>query len=210
MAEWQISGTYLETCNCDPGCGCNFRGFPTSPEGNCEAFVAHDIERGDFDGVDLAGTKVAWALWWPGAIHDRGGLGHAYVDCANDEQYDALRRIWRGEEGYGLFEIFNSTMVEPSSVDRAEVKMTVDGRKSRFSVDGVGESVMTPLTSPVDAADENHVRIVKEKGFIWRDGEIAQGERLYVDLPEMSYDVSGRHAVFSRFGYSNVSGFEDA
>ena len=69
---------------------------------------------------------------------------------------------------------------------------------------------MTPLTSPVDAAEENHVRIVKEKGFIWRDAEIAQSERLHVDLPEMQYDVSGRHAVFSRFGYSNVSGFEDA
>jgi len=34
---------------------------------------------------------------------------------------------------------------------------------------------------PVDASDENHVRI-----------------------------VPGRHAVFSRFGYSNVTGFEDA
>jgi hypothetical protein len=210
MAEWRITGTYLETCNCDPGCGCNFRGVPSSPEGNCEAFVAHDIERGEFDGTDLSGTKVAWALWWPGAIHDRGGHGHAYVDCESDEQFDALRRMWRGEEGYGLFEIFNSTLDEPSAVDRAEVKMTVDGRRSRFSVEGVGESVMTPLTSPVDPAAENHVRIVKESGFIWRDGEIAQSERLHVDLPEMSYDVSGRHAVFSRFGYSNVSGFEDA
>jgi hypothetical protein len=89
MAEWRISGTYLETCNCDPGCGCNFRGIPSSPEGNCEAFLANDIEH-------------------------------------------------------------------------------------------------------------------------WREGEIAQSERLHVDLPEMKYDVSGRHAVFSRFGYSNVSGFVGA
>jgi hypothetical protein len=206
MAEWRISGTYLETCNCDPGCGCNFRGFPSSPEGNCEAFLAHDIEQGEFDGVDLGGTRVAWALWWPGPIHERGGHGHAYADCETDDQFDALRRMWRGEEGYGLFEIFNSTFDVPSAVDRAEVKLTVDGRNSRFSVEGVGEAVMTPLRSPV-GDDENHVRIVKEGGFIWRDGEIAQSERLHVDLPEMKYDVSGRHAVFSRFGYSNVSGF---
>jgi hypothetical protein len=209
MAEWRISGTYLETCNCDPGCGCNFRGIPSSPEGNCEAFLAHDIERGEFAAVDLGGTRVAWALWWPGPIHERGGHGHAYVDCETDDQFDALRRMWRGEEGYGLFEIFNSTFDEPSAVDRAEVKLTVDGRNSRFSVDGVGESVMTPLTSPV-GGEENHVRIVKEGGFIWREGEIAQSERLHVDLPEMKYDVSGRHAVFSRFGYSNVSGFVGA
>ena len=33
MADWRIAGTYIEFCNCDPGCGCNFRGFPTLPEG---------------------------------------------------------------------------------------------------------------------------------------------------------------------------------
>jgi hypothetical protein len=209
LAEWRIVGTYLETCNCDPGCGCNFRGVPSSPEGNCEAFLAHAIERGSYDGLDLSGAKVAWALWWPGAIHDKGGHGHAYVDCETDEQFDALSRIWRGEEGYGLFEIFNSTLTEPSAVDRATVAMTIDGKRSRYSVEGVGESILTPLTNPV-TGEENKVRIVKDSGFIWRDGEIAQSERMRIELPEMSYDVSGRHAVFSRFGYSNVSGFEDA
>lgn len=209
MAEWRLAGTYLETCNCDPGCGCNFRGVPSSPEGNCEAFLAHAIERGEYEGLDLAGAKVAWALWWPAAIHDKGGHGHAYVDCGSDEQYEALSRIWRGDEGYGLFEIFNSTLEEPSKVDRAEVAMTLDGKRSRFSVAGVGESVLTPLTNPV-TGEENNVRIVKDSGFIWRDGQIAQSEHVRVALPEMSFVLAGRHAVYSRFGYSNISGFEDA
>jgi hypothetical protein len=207
MAEWRLSGTYLETCNCDPGCGCNFRGIPNSAEGNCEAFVAHAIEQGTYDGVDLSGAKVAWALWWPGAIHDRGGHGHAYVDCAGEEQFEALARIWRGEAGYGLFEIFNSTFSEPSAVDRATVAITLDGRKSRFAVAGVGESILAPLTSPV-GGEENNVRIVKDSGFIWRDGQIAQGERVRVELPEMRFDHAGRHAVVAPFGYSNVAGFE--
>jgi hypothetical protein len=209
MAEWRIAGAYLECCNCDPGCGCNFRGVPSSPEGNCEALLGHVIERGDYDGLDLSGAKVAWALWWPGPIHDKGGHGHAFVDCSSDEQFEALSRIWRGEDGYGLFEIFNSTLTEPSKVDRADVELTLDGKRSRFAVQGVAEAALTPLTNPV-TGEENDVRIVKGTGFIWRDGQIAQSERLRIDLPEMSFDVSGRHAVFSRFGYSNVSGFEDA
>ncbi|MGB2952465.1 MAG: DUF1326 domain-containing protein [Gaiellaceae bacterium] len=201
MATWRISGTYLELCNCDPGCGCNFRGVPNSPEGNCEAFVAHRIEDGSCDGVDLSGAKVAWALWWPGAIHEGNGHGHAYVD-ASDGQFDALARMWRGEEGYSFFEIFNSTFTEPSAVDRATVEMTVDGKSSRFSVEGVGEAVMTPLRSPV-SGEENNVRIVKDEGFIWADGDIAQSERLRVELPEMKYDVAERHAVFAAFEYAN-------
>ena len=203
MADWRISGTYIEFCNCDPGCGCNFRGFPTSPEGNCEAFISHAIESGSYDGVELAGAKASWALWWPGAIHDKGGRGRAYIDCETDEQFEALSRIWRGEEGYGLFEIFNSTLDETTAVDRATIELTLDGRRTRVAIDGVGENQMTPLTNPV-TGDENEVRIVKTSGFIWRDGEIAQSEKFHVDLPEMSWDLSERHAVFSTFDYTNA------
>jgi hypothetical protein len=203
VAEWRIRGTYLEFCNCDPGCGCNFRGVPSSPEGNCQAVLNHVIEEGSRDGLDLAGAKVSWALWWPGAIHDRGGRGHAYIDTSSDDQFEALARIWRGEEGYGLFEIFNSTLDETTAVERAAVDITIDGKSSRVAIAGVTENQMTPLTNPVTGV-ENHVRIVKTTGFIWRDGEIAQGERFHVDLPEMSWDLSQRHAVYSQFEYTNA------
>ena len=173
MATWRLSGYDIELCNCAPGCGCNFVGFPNSPEGNCEAFVANSIENGSHDGTDLGGTRVATALWLPGAIHEGGGRGHAYVDCETDEQFDALSRIWRGEEGGGYFEIFASTYSEPITVERATVDLTVDGKNSRFSVEGVGEAVMTPLRNPV-TGDENHVRIVLRDGFIWKDGEIGR------------------------------------
>ena len=202
VAEWRIAGTYLEFCNCDPGCGCNFRGLPTSPEGNCQAVISHLIEEGGRDGLDLAGAKVSWVLWWPGAIHDKGGRGRAYID-ATDEQFEALSRIWRGEEGYGLFEIFNSTLDESTAVEPATVDITLDGKRSRVVVEGVTENQMTPLTNPV-TGDENEVRIVKTSGFIWRDGEIAESEKFQTDLPEMSWDLSQRHAVFSQFDYTNA------
>jgi hypothetical protein len=202
MSAWQITGTYLEACNCEPGCGCNFVGSPNSPEGNCEALLGHVIDEGSADGVDLGGARVLWALWWPAAIHEGNGHGHAFVDCETEEQLEALTRIWRGEEGYSLFEIFNSTFEEPSAVERRTVDLTLDGRSSRYSVDGVAEAVQTPLLNPV-TGEENDVRIVKPGGFIWEDGAIGMSERLRVELPEMSFDVSGRHTVFARFDYAN-------
>jgi hypothetical protein len=203
MAGWTLSGTYLEFCSCDPGCGCNFKGAPNSAEGNCQALIAHRIENGGFDGLDLTGSRVAWALWWPGAIHDGGGRGHAYVGCENDDQYDALARIWRGEEGYSLFEIFNSTFDAPAAVDRVGVELTVDGKSSRVSIDGVVDAVMTPLRSPV-SGEENKVRIVKAGGFIWSEGEIATNERMKVETPEISFNLAGRHSVFAPFEYAVV------
>lgn len=129
---WRLKGTGLEFCNCDPGCGCNFRGVPSSPEGNCEAFLCHVIEEGSDGDVGLSGTTIAWALWWPGAIHDRGGRGHAYIDCETDHQFASLSRIVQGRAGYEYFEIFNSTFEKPTAVERAAVDVVVDGLNSRF------------------------------------------------------------------------------
>ena len=203
MADaWSLSGTYIEFCSCDPGCGCNFRGIPSSPEGNCEALLGARIEQGNYGGIDLAGTETAWALWWPGAIHDKGGSGHVFVDCASDEQFEGLSTIYRGEAGYAFFEIFNSTFVEPTAVERADVDLIVDGKNSIIRVDSRAEGVMHPLRSPT-SGEENDVRIVKDGGFIWKDGQIAQGERMKVALPTMSFEVSGRHAVFSQFAWAS-------
>src|SRR5213593_228446 len=197
---WNLRGTCLEFCNCDPGCGCNFKGSPTSIEGNCEALLGNLIEQGRYENVDLAGAKVAWALWWPGAIHDKGGRGHAYVACKAEEQFDALRTIWRGEAGYEYFTIFNSTFDEPTAVERATVHLTIAGKSSRVEVPGAGSAQMEPLRNPVTGA-ENDVRIVKPGAFIWKEGEIAKSTTLEVDLPEMSFAVSDRHAVFATFDW---------
>jgi hypothetical protein len=198
---WQLKGTGLEFCSCDPGCGCNFRGVPSSPEGNCEAFLCHVIEEGSDGDVDLSGTTIAWALWWPGAIHEKGGRGHAYIDCETDQQFGSLSRIVQGRAGYEYFEIFNSTFEEPTAVERAAVDVVVDGLNSRFAVADAGEAAMQPLRSPV-TGEENDVRIVKPGGFIWKEGRIAQGSTLRVDIPGISFDVPGRHAVLSTFDWS--------
>jgi hypothetical protein len=124
------------------------------------------------------------------------------VGCDSDEQYEALGRIWRGEEGYSFFEIFNSTFDAPSAVDRVSVDLTIDGKSSRIAIEGVADAVMTPLRSPV-SGEENNVKIVKEGGFIWAEGEIATNERIKVEAPEISFDLSGRHSVFAPFQYAN-------
>lgn len=37
---WRLTGRGYEFCNCQPGCTCNFSGFPTSSDGSCKAAVA--------------------------------------------------------------------------------------------------------------------------------------------------------------------------
>jgi hypothetical protein len=200
MSRWRLSGTLLEFCNCEPSCGCNFRGFPNSPDGSCRGFGLYAVEEGRYGDLDLGGARVAWALLWPGPIHEGDGRGRAFVDC-RDEQFEALRRIWRGEEGYASFEIFNSTLVEPTAVERRSVQVTLDGKRSRVVVEGRIDAAMTPLLDPV-SGEENDVRVVKPSGFDYQDGAVAQGERMRLTLPEQAFEFSGGHAAVARFAYA--------
>jgi hypothetical protein len=59
MAErisWRIAGTWLEACNCNFGCPCNFDGFPTL--GYCEANVGFKVDSGRHGDATLDGLAV--------------------------------------------------------------------------------------------------------------------------------------------------------
>ena len=59
MAKWQISGEYMETCNCAFLCPCitsNLTARPT--EGDCKFAVAMRIDKGEKDGVKLNKWKT--------------------------------------------------------------------------------------------------------------------------------------------------------
>jgi hypothetical protein len=51
MFKWNIKSDYVETCNCDFGCPCNFNGFRTY--GFCRTLVFFNIKKGD-----AAKTKI--------------------------------------------------------------------------------------------------------------------------------------------------------
>jgi Protein of unknown function (DUF1326)/Copper binding proteins, plastocyanin/azurin family len=46
IPNWTIKADYIETCNCDYGCPCNFTGFPSN--GFCRALVGYDIREGKY------------------------------------------------------------------------------------------------------------------------------------------------------------------
>jgi hypothetical protein len=54
IPNWCIKADYVESCNCDYGCPCNFTGFPTY--GFCRALTLYHIREGNYsDKIDLKG-----------------------------------------------------------------------------------------------------------------------------------------------------------
>lgn len=98
QTPYRVKGQWLETCNCDSGCNCNFGGFPD--HGSCEAIVGVNVDEGNFGGVNLNGMKAVLAIKWPKAIHEGNGAAAVFVDeSATPEQTTALATILTGQAG---------------------------------------------------------------------------------------------------------------
>src|SRR2546428_10334551 len=115
IPRWELKVDYVESCNCNFGCPCNFSGYPT--DGHCEALVGYHVRQGHFGRTRLDGLDVIYAAAWPKAIHQGGGTLRLYVsEAASAEQRDALVRIFSGKaKGSGAFELFASTKIGRAS-----------------------------------------------------------------------------------------------
>lgn len=171
---WRLRGTGYEFCNCQPGCTCNFSGFPTSPDGSCKAAVGNHIEEGFCGDVDLSGIKAVAIIDWPGPIHDGNGKAVFVVPPAvSDEQLDAMAQIFTGQLGGMPWAILGPTF-EVAGVVRAEVELDHDGMNSGFSIPGVGQAKGHKLKNPVTGEDHD-AAILLDGGFIWERGDCGEG-----------------------------------
>jgi hypothetical protein len=98
--RWYSKGRGYGFCNCAPGCGCNFHGFPTSADGSCRAMVGNHILEGSCGDVDLSGVKAIAVIDWPKAIHDGNGkVVFIVAPETTDEQIQCLSQINTGQLG---------------------------------------------------------------------------------------------------------------
>ena len=200
--HYRIKGVFLETCNCDSGCNCNFGGFPD--HGSCEALVGIKIDEGNIGDVDLSGMKVVLAIKWPKAIHEGDGAAAIYIDeSASEAQVGGIATILTGQAGGMPWEILATTLSSLDGPNMVSINMDVNGRNSGFSIDGICEAKFTPLINPV-TGEENEVHIVfPGGGLIWDDGDNACTSVMKVDTGNFKFDHTGQNAIFAPVDWSN-------
>jgi len=200
---WRLKGTGYEFCNCQPGCTCNFNGFPTSSDGSCKAAVANQITEGNCGDVDLSGVTALMIIDWPKAIHDGNGKAVFVVPPeVSDEQLGALAQIYTGQLGGMPWEILGTTY-EVAGVVRADVELNDAGIDSGFRVPGVGEAKGTTLKNPVTGED-HRVAIVLEEGFIWKRGDCGQGS-FDVDAEGIHLSFKDTNWILYDFDWTNAA-----
>ena len=128
MASWNISGEYMETCNCTLLCPCISSNLAAAPtEGDCQAAVALRIDKGAKDGVTLDGLAFIVMLHSPAAM----GAGNITVglivdDKASDAQVEAISAIATGAAG-GPMAALAPLVGKIAGLERRPIRFTADG-----------------------------------------------------------------------------------
>ena len=204
--SWNFEAEYIQSCNCDYGCPCNFNGYPTF--GNCEALVAYRIKKGQYGSTKLDGATFAVALWWPAAIHEGGGTGRVYLDPkVNADQAKALGEILGGKVGGGFFEILPKTLAKVHSPKTAKVDFHYNGYDSWFTVDGVGEVRSERIRNPV-TKDTMEGSIHLPKGLAFKEAIVSSIKKWWMrdeDLLAYHQDRNG-HVAVVKFTEAGVVG----
>ena len=203
LTAWRLRGKGYEFCNCQPGCTCNFSGFPTSPDGSCKAAVASRIIEGHCGDVDLGGIDAVAIIDWPKAIHDGNGKAIFVAPPeVTDEQLGCMAQIFTGQLGGLPWSILGTTF-EIAGVVRAAVDIEDNGIYSGFSIAGVGSARGDSLKNPV-TGDEHLVAIDLDTGYIWKRGECGQGS-FDVEAEGVHLKFEGTNWILYDFDWTNQS-----
>lgn len=197
---WEISGQYMETCNCDFVCPCPLTGLARSTHGTCTFAMAFRVDRGRFDGVDLGGTAFLVVGRTPGEMAAGNWEAGVIVDeRASPEQKRALGTIASGQAGgpvAGLAPLIGRFH-------------GVEERRVEFAGDGSSWSVRVP--DRIDQAVEGAKGLGGEVLHLDNSGHpaanrlaLAHATRSHIDAFGIRYDeTSGRNnGHFAPFRWS--------
>jgi hypothetical protein len=201
MKKWSFDADYLQACNCDYGCPCEFSAPPTM--GFCEGMGAWRIERGEYDGLSLNGLGLGFAAKWPGAIHEGNGTVCLFVDeKASAEQREALIAIGSGQAGGLPFEILGTTFTTLLEPRFERFDFNVNGLQSSVRIGDGFRIALEPIKNPVTHEPEQ-VAVNHGTGFIFQDAECASAREGSVDVEKMSFSYPDKAGFITRVRYGN-------
>ncbi len=199
--KWSLDADFLQACNCDYGCPCEFSAPPT--RGFCEGTGVWKITKGQFGDLALDGLGVGFAAHWPKAIHEGNGTLALFVDeKASDAQRQALLTICSGQAGGLPFEILAQTFSTVLDPIYTSIDVKLDGRNSTARVGSQMDVELEPIKNPVTGEPED-VRIEHGTGFIFKSADAVSGKACRVDVPGLAFSWPDKAAFVTTVHYSN-------
>jgi len=201
QTKWSFEADFLQACNCDYGCPCEFSAPPT--RGFCEGTGAWRIIKGSFGDLPLDGLAVAFAANWPKAIHEGNGTLVLFIDeRATAQQREAILTICSGQAGGLPFEILATTFSKVLEPIFAPIQFELNGRDSSVHIGDSFGVALEPIRNPVTKEPES-VRVEHATGFIFKSAEAVSGRECRVNVPGLSFSWPDKAGFVTRVNYGN-------
>jgi hypothetical protein len=199
--KWSIEGDYLQGCNCDYGCPCEFEAPPT--KGFCDGVGAWRIKKGSFGKVKLDGLTFGFIAHWPAEIHKGNGTIQLVLDeKAKPEQRAAIGQIASGAAGGMPFEILIQTFAKVLEPLFAPVTFESKGRNSRVRLGDYISIGMEPIKNPVTGEPEE-LQINHGTGFLFKGAEVVSARECVGKSPELNFSYPNKAGFVAKFKYGN-------
>jgi hypothetical protein len=200
--NWQIEAKYIEYCNCDHGCPCEFMAEPT--HGDCTGLVAFKIDRGYCEDVALDDLTVVAMFYFPRAIHHGQGVMQPILDeRATEAQREALFYIMSGQDQPvgTMFQIFSVIVeaIKDPLFTKIGFEWDLEKRTAKINVDGVVRAHSEPIRNPVTDAEQQLLTVVPN-GWVFHEAENVSG--FAKGLGAIKFDLSRRHSSMANVAWN--------
>ena len=201
QVKWSLDANYLQACNCDYGCRCEFEAPPT--QGFCEGIGAWRINSGSYGNVSLNGLGLGFALHSPEALHHGNITLALFVDeRASEEQRNALIQIASGQAGGMPFEIIATLVSNLSGPHFVPFQFNIAGKNSSAKI-GDGTSIaFEAIKNPVTGEDEG-IRIEHETGFLFKGADVVSAKECTASVGDLNFSWPNLAGFVTQVTYGN-------
>lgn len=205
MADWKISGQYMESCNCDYLCPCIY----TNPQGsvthdNCYAMMVYNIEAGHSGDTDLSGQTFAFVIRSGKVMADGDWIFAGVIDeKASEAQRGALTPIVSGEAGGVPGMIRENLVGDFRGIEFKPITFSIDGLTRTAEIPGVFEFHIDGVPSRNNSGDPYYLDNTSHPANTRL--ALARSKSLHVEGFGLSLDMqdkgnNGHYAPFSWAG----------
>jgi hypothetical protein len=173
---YTAQGLFVEGCSCAPICTCEL----IEVEMGCKGVGAYSLTGGQFNGVSLAGAKLAYAV-------SPGHWLYLYVDSPDPKQREAALEFAKA---------YYHEWGELKSARQAHIK--IEGSEGRYTVTVDDGKVMTLKTEPILGGDgKTAVQISNTKSGL--NPTVSQGRTLSGEFHdgEESFELKDSNSFFN-------------
>lgn len=195
--SWEMSGTYVESCNCETACPCVFLSPPT--EDDCTLLVGWHIDQGRLDDISLDGLNVSMAVQVDGHMMENQWNAALYLDdTASEQQMDALGKIFGGQLG-GVPAALGEHIGAVLGAGPAPITFEADGSDVNLTI---GE-VASLKVSAIAGQNGGPVEIMGQPLAVapGNAGVVGRSEYLTYNDHGMSWELTGKNSFSSPFQY---------